>query len=290
MRTPQHKGKVESAVHYVKRNFLGGRTPSTLSQANQDVRIWCNTTAGLRTHGTTREQPLVLFQTTEQSRLKRLPAAAYDLAVWKEATVGADGHITFDNAYYSVPLRLPRGTKLRVRGGSQSVMLFSLAHEQLATHDRAHHPGQRMTHPDHLPPQKVGGMTVNREECRTVAAAIGAATSQIVTALLDDPAVDKLRTAGRLLRLGEHYGNVRLEAACLRALHFGEPAYVTVKRILVEGLDRQPAPYLSDGAPDVSQPPAPELAQPAQTHIFVRSASELLGHLFDVMAGGERWR
>ena len=38
------------------------------------------------------------------------------------------------------------------------------------------------------------------------AAAIGAATSQIVTILLDDPAVDRLRTVSRLLRLGERYG------------------------------------------------------------------------------------
>jgi transposase len=56
-RTPEHKGKVEQGgVHYVKRNgstelaevFLGGREPTTITQANQDVLVWCNTTAGLR--------------------------------------------------------------------------------------------------------------------------------------------------------------------------------------------------------------------------------------------------
>ena len=37
-RTPEHKGKVEQGgVHYVKRNFLGGRQPTTIIQANQDV-------------------------------------------------------------------------------------------------------------------------------------------------------------------------------------------------------------------------------------------------------------
>lgn len=282
VRTPQHKGKVEIGVHYVKRNFLGGRAPSSLSQANQDVRTWCNTTAGLRTHGTTHEQPLQRFQATEQSRLKALPAVAYDLAVWKEATVGADGHITFDNAYYSVPLRLPRGTKLRVRGGIQSVTLFSMTHEPLATHDRARHPGQRMTHPDHLPPHKVAGLTVSREECRTAAAAVGDAASCIVAILLDDPAVDKLRTASRLLRLGERFGDVRLEAACVRALQFGEPAYITVKRILVEGLERQP-PGESQ-TPELSQP-----VQPVQALAYARTASELLGHLFDIAPGGETW-
>ncbi|MCB0064602.1 MAG: IS21 family transposase, partial [Caldilineaceae bacterium] len=71
--TPQHKGKVESGVHYVKRNFLGGRTPTTLPEANRDGRRWGETTAGLRIHGTTREQPLVRFVETEQVRLQPLP-------------------------------------------------------------------------------------------------------------------------------------------------------------------------------------------------------------------------
>jgi len=234
------------------------------------VRAWCNQTAGQRIHGTTREQPRVRFDTVEHARLKPLPPAPYDLAIWKIATVGADGHITFDNAYYSVPFRVPKGTRLRVRGGAQFVTIFSQTHEPVATHDRAQQAGQRLTHPDHLPPDKVAGLTLNREECRNTANTIGVATSQIVTTLLDDAAVDRLRTAGRLLRLGERYGDERLEAACQRALQFGEPTYITVKRILVEGLDTETL-----GTP-VSQPPA---------HTFVRTPFELLGHLFR----GAKW-
>lgn len=38
-RTPEHKGKVEQGgVHYVKRNFLGGRAMTYITQANRDVR------------------------------------------------------------------------------------------------------------------------------------------------------------------------------------------------------------------------------------------------------------
>jgi transposase len=297
IRTPQHKGKVESGVHFVKRNFLGGRTVTSLSQANQDVRTWCHTTAGLRTHGTTREQPLLRFEATERLRLRPLPCAPYDLAIWKEATVGADGHITFDNAYYSVPFHLRRGTKLRVRGGTQSVTLFSLTHEPLATHDRAQQAGQRMTHPDHLPPHKAAGLVLGREEYRTAAAAIGVATSEIVASLLDDPAVDRRYTALRLLRLGERFGDERLEAACRRALQFGEPVYTTVKRILLRGLE-QPPPPDSLIAPSVCptdasvEAPAAPLSTPTASvaHTFVRTASELLGHLFGPAFGGETWR
>ena len=268
--TPRHKGKVESGVHYVKRNFLGGREPTTIDLANREVRIWCLETAGQRIHGTTREQPLVRFQPAEQAQLTPLPAAPYDLAVWKVAKVGVDGYITFDNAYYSVPFRIHKGTKVQVRGGAQLVTIFSATHELLATHDRAQQPGQRQTHPDHLPPHKVAGLTLNRDECRHTASAIGDATVQIVTLLLDDTAVDRLRTVGRLLRLGERYGDDRLEAACQRALQFGEPSYMTVKRILTGELDLELTP------PAVPTPPAVT---------FARKASELLGHLF----GGDVW-
>ena len=94
--TPQHKGKVEQGgVHYVKRNFLAGRAVSTREQANQDVRVLCQTTAGLRRHGTTKESPLTRFETTERARLRPLPATAYDLAVWKVASLHRDCHIVF---------------------------------------------------------------------------------------------------------------------------------------------------------------------------------------------------
>ena len=270
--TPQHKGKVEQGgVHFVKRNFLGGRKPGPIAQANQDVRLWCNTTAGLRMHGTTREQPLARFEATERARLKPLPEAPYDLAVWKAVTVSHDGHITFENAYYSVPLRFKPGDKLWVRGGTQTVNISTPDHQWAATHDRAAHPGERLTHPAHLPPEKVAGLLVSREGCQAAAADIGPATSQVVAELLADPVVDRLQTTKRLLGLRQRYGDARLEAACAKAIQFAEPAYVTIKRILVSGLEAEPTPAAT----------AP--ATPART--FARSAAELLGHLF----GGAAW-
>lgn len=270
--TPQHKGKVEKGgVHYVKRNFLGGRQPTTLTQANQDVRQWCNTTAGQRIHGTTQERPLVRFQEVERATLRPLPEAPYDLAVWAEVKVARDGHVVFDHAYYSVPLAQEPGTRLYVRGGAQQVVIYDLQHQWVTTHDRAAQPGQRLTHPDHIPPEKLQGLLLDREHCRAAAGDIGPATSQVVGDLLDDKVIDRLRTAGRLLRLRERYGDQRLEAACHKALAYDEPVYTTVKRILAEGLE--------------SQPPAAQPAFTLPVHTFARTAGELLGHLF----GGAAW-
>jgi transposase len=268
--TPEHKGKVEQGgVHYVKRNFLGGRKPTTFTQANKDVLTWCNTTAGLRIHGTIKEKPLLRFQETEQARLKPLPETPYDMAIWKKVKLNRDCYVQFDNAYYSAPHRLIE-QEVWVCGGIQFVRIYTLKRKLLATHDRAQHPGERKTHLDHLPPELVPGLTRNREDCLASAKEVGPITLQVVQSLLDDPVVDRLHTVGRLLNLRHKFGDERLEAACQRALHFDDPAYKTVKRILTQGLDNQPLP-------DVATVP--------EATIFVRSTEELVGDL----AGGESW-
>jgi transposase len=269
-RTPEHKGKVEQGgVHYVKRNFLGGRTPTSLTQATSDVLDWCGTTAGLRTHGTTKAQPVRQFEQVDQPRLHPLPPAPYDLAIWKQATVHRDCYVVFDNAFYSVPFRLV-GQPIQVRGGSREVRIYTADCQLVTTHPRAQQPGERLTHPDHLPPEKLAGLLLEEEHCRAAATDIGPATRDVVAVMLGDGVIDRRRTVLRLLRLREAYGDARLECACARALRFDTANYLTVKRILKGELDQQ-------------EPSAPVPAAPART--FVRNAGELLGHLF----GGGAW-
>jgi hypothetical protein len=151
------------------------------------------------------------------------------------------------------------------------VQIYTADYQVVATHTRAERPGQRRTHLDHLPHHKVPGLIVTRAECRRQAAEIGPAVQQVVDVLLDHRPEDRLRTAGRVLRLGERFGPQRLEAACARALRFDDPSYLTVKRILEEGLD-------------IEQPPATTIVAPASA--FARTATELVGHLI----GGASWR
>src|SRR6266480_2105454 len=60
-RTPEHKGKVENSVAYVKGNALAGRTFDSLAPANQFLADWERTVADVRIHGTTKRQVAQLF-------------------------------------------------------------------------------------------------------------------------------------------------------------------------------------------------------------------------------------
>jgi Mu transposase-like protein len=174
--------------------------------------------------------------------------------------------VVFDQAFYSAPYRLV-GQTLRVRGGSQHVRLYASDYTLVATHPRAQHPGERLTHPDHLPPTKAPGVLWTRATCRALAAAVGSATTELVSTLLDDRVVDRQPRVVRILRLRTQVGDGRLESACARLLACGDLRYATLKRVLQQRLDTQAPPPLPAATPT-----------PART--FVRTAADLLGHLF----------
>ena len=152
-------------------------------------------------------------------------------------------------------------------GSSRQVRIYNLNYQLQATHERAQKPGERLTHPDHIPAGKLPALTQTRESVQAEAQQIGPASAQIVQSLLAHPVLDRLTTAGRLVRLARKYNAQRLEAACRKALDYGDPSYKTVKGILKQGTEVQPAPVLVD--------------LPLAT-TFARSSCELVGALAEV--------
>ncbi len=269
---PRHKGKVErGGVRYVQQSLTPLLEPNTpLTEANIQARQWVLAKAGLRIHGTTHQVPLTRFAQTEQHALLPLPRTAYDPAIWKEVKLHRDGHVVFEKAFYSAPCRLV-GQTLWLRAGMREIRLFSSDFQLITTHPRATQAGQRMTQLDHLPPEKVRGLTASRDLCRAEAQDIGLATTQVIDELLESRPVDKLRTALRVLHLADTYTPARVEAACARGLAFGDVSLVTLKRILGEGLDLLTLP--------LPLPPREE------SLVFVRPPEELA----QVVSGGASW-
>ncbi len=240
VRKPEHKGKVESGVHYVKRNALVGKEGRPLSDVNSFLLQWVMDTAGLRIHGTTKEKPLARFDEMEKKVLQPLPECRYEPSVWKSVKLHPDCHVVFDNGYYSAPFRLV-GQGLMVRGTAKTVEIY---HDwiRLATHPRARRRGERLTDNAHLPPEKVQGLMPAPAKVRENARKIGPATLEVVEFLLGDRPLDRLRGAQGIVRLAGKYGVARLERACERAHFYDEVRYGTIRNILLKGLDSVPIP------------------------------------------------
>lgn len=258
--TPRHKGKVESGVHYVQRNFMAGRdytTPVLHAQhANRDVRTWVATIAGQRTHGTTRQRPLARFEQTERAALLPLPAAAYEPARWTQLKLHRDCYVSLEGAYYSAPYRYV-GQWLDVRVTARTVQLHA-GHTLIATHTRASEPGQRVTTESHLPPRKAQGLQP-AATCRERAAAIGPYTAQAIELLLADKVIDRHTSAARLVALADKHSRAVLERACQEAFELGDPSPVTIRNMIT----------LTTSGAVASRPEAPP-------PIFARAAEDLI--------------
>ncbi len=83
--------------------------------------------------------------------------------------------------------------------------------------------------------------------CLTQAALLGPAVRQTVEEVLAVRTLYNLRQAQGILRQADRYGAQRLDAACARALAFGDPCYRTIKQILERGLDGHPVPQTLNG-------------------------------------------
>jgi len=236
--TPRHKGKVESGVHYVKRNFLAGRTFADLECMNERVRHWVMEVAGPRTHGTTQEAPLARFHRTEREALQPLPESPFDPIVAYRCKVHHDCHVVVDGRYYSVPYRWI-GEQVDVYVGRRVVEIYR-GMELIATHPVAKAKGERQTRTEHYPEGKRAYLDNPPERCRERAAQVGESCAQVVETLLSDRVQDRLRSVQALLRLQERVGVERLEKACQRALYYGDPSYRRVKTILNAGMEVQP--------------------------------------------------
>ena len=258
-RTPQHKGKVENGVRYIKSNFMAGQAFDDIDIANQRLQVWVCQTAGRRIHGTTREQPLARFESKERAALLPLPAEPFTLCEVRLAKVHTDCHIQVQHARYSVPYQCV-GQKVEVYLYEKTVQIF---HDQklVTTHLRAEHEGQSRTQMDHYPAKLREYLLQPSSYCRSKAGEIGPSTTQVVNQLLSDRPVDRLRSVQGILKLEQTVGPVRLESACQRALYYGDLRYRCIKEILNKALDREPLP---DAGADIS----------LTEHAFARSASE----------------
>ena len=96
------KGRVESGVGYVKKNFLNGLDITDFSALNPAARVWLDTIANVRQHGETHQRPLDRFA-EERPALHAGPEQPYDVAHVATVRASPSFRVRWDTNRYSVP-------------------------------------------------------------------------------------------------------------------------------------------------------------------------------------------
>lgn len=99
---PKGKGKVESGVKYVRRNFWQGlQTIRGLDDLNWRCREWLDKIANPRIHGTTGRAPFEMLPEERLEPLRGKPSYPVNPAVMRR--VSRDGLVSYQGCRYSVP-------------------------------------------------------------------------------------------------------------------------------------------------------------------------------------------
>lgn len=262
--SPEKKGKVESAVRYVKSNFFKGRAGADVDDVAKQLRRWLDEIANVRVHGTTRRRPIDLLAEDERAALRRLPQRPYELVLWHQAKIHADCHVAFGQRLYSVPWTLRRdGAQVWIRATPTRIAIYA-NDERVADHDRRGS-SPRSTIEAHLPEERAPWRHRSRDYWQERADRIAPEVGSYVRELFDaDDVLNMLRVVQATVTHLEKFPRERAIGACLRAQHFGSRNYGALKNILRQGLDLQPLPSTAA----VEDP----LPQPR----FARSIGELL--------------
>ncbi len=143
------KGKVESGVKYLKRNFLPGRRFRDLEDFNAQLATWQAEIADVRDHGTTHQRPIERFAEEARALIPTGAQASFLQAMVRTRVVAEDWLVSVDANRYSVPFALIGQSVEVVREGG----VFVIRHRGriVATHSVLAGRGQLSVSPEHGP-------------------------------------------------------------------------------------------------------------------------------------------
>jgi len=254
VREAKDKAKVENAVGCVTKQILAALrhiTFTSIDEINVAIkpRLAILNNQSFQKMKTSRRE---LFETVDKPALKPLPPERYHYADWTNAKVHIDYHFVFDNHYYSVPYQYIHHP-VQIRATSKTVECFYQG-KRISSHARSHIRYGFTTSKEHMPPAHLAHAEWTPERMKRWAKKIGPQTDQFIDHMIASRAFPQqaFRSCLGLLRMGDRFGETRLEKACVIALSAGATRYQQVESILKKRLDtlthshEQNEPIISD--------------------------------------------
>ena len=212
--TPEHKGKIENGIKYLKNNALKGCSFKSLNELNAFLLGWEQNTADKRIHGTTRRQVGSHFEQEEKPQLKALPESLFESFSEGKRRVHRDSYVEVQKAYYDVPCEYI-GRGLWIRWDARMIRIYDLNMKLIRSHCRIE--------AGHF--TKVLGVEGSRGSLeqslyywRSRAGGIGEGAAQWADALIENRPEMAMRVLQGLLSKRKKYSKHQIEEACKKAL------------------------------------------------------------------------
>lgn len=237
VRTPTDKGKVESNVNYVKDNCFKNRDFESIDEAINFGRLWLDTVANVRMHGTTKKVPVEVFKSIEKEKLRSLPTEDFILSNSVKCIVNTNCHISYSGNYYSVPYAYI-GQEVDAIIANELVKIYfkekEIALHPLCTEDK----GKYITNNEHYPHSKnISSKDIlsrQREEMKEIGVHANVFFENFI--LKDNLKKYDYRAISGILSLRKNYRNDVINNACLRAISYNAYSYKVVKKICEKGI------------------------------------------------------
>jgi transposase len=210
--SPYEKGKVESGVKYLRRNFMPLRSFTDLEDVQHQALTWLGTVANVRIHQTTGQRPVDRF---DKVKLHPLPEHLPETRETQSLLVHKDFAVRFDgNTYTAPPWAI--GKTAVVKADTAFVSLY-LDDKRIAVHPRCWKRKERIETPSHR--QQVKKLRKKLWHDRQVAAlmSLGTVAVDYLNGLLDAGQPIK-KQVKRLLVLKDKYGAEALVYALTKSM------------------------------------------------------------------------
>ena len=149
---PESKGKVESVIQYVKKNFLYNRTYIDLETLNDEALAWMGRTANYLKHHVTKVSPIEAFH-TERSYLNTYKPLPMQDNSEKEMSylVRKDRTVNYRGNFYSVPTAVYKGpdTFVLLKEQDSHLFIYNLSWEHICMHKIPEGSGKKVINTNH---------------------------------------------------------------------------------------------------------------------------------------------
>lgn len=239
---PKDKAKAEAGVLLVERWILAAlrnRKFFSLDELNTAIAALLeklNNRRFQKMDGSRRS----FFEKLDQPALKPLPTAIFDLCEFKFGPVNINYHVEVEKHFYSVPHQYVQ-KEVEVRYTAKTIeVLFKGT--RIASHRRSFKAYGYTTLSEHMPENHQAHVKWTPTRMINWVGQAGPSTTAVAKEVLKSKPHPQQAFTSILgmIRLGEKYGNDRLEQASFRALKQHTVNYKSLKNILEAGLDQTP--------------------------------------------------